>query len=60
MHTSFCFSDEAILAEKLQNMVLYAPPPTDATQSDGDNGKKRKAAPGSLLQRKVYRLDSGE
>jgi len=60
MHTSFCFSDEAILAEKIKTWYCMPPPPADATQSDGDNGKKRKAAPGSLLQRKVYRLDNGE
>jgi hypothetical protein len=31
-----------------------------AAQSGGDNEKKWKAAPGSLLLKKAYRLDSGQ
>jgi len=34
------------------------PSPEDATPSD--DSRKRKAAPGALLQRKIHHLDSGQ
>ena len=61
MSNSLCFSDETILLQKNYNTWYYMPPtPNDAAQSGGDNDKKRKADPGSLLQRKVYHPDSGQ
>jgi len=61
MSSSFCFSDEATLLQKNYKTWYCMPPSSnDAAQSGGDNEKKRKAAPGSLLQRKAYQLDSGQ
>ena len=61
MSNSLCISDETSFLQKNYKTWYCMPPsPTDATQSGGDNDKKRKAAPGSLLQKKVYRLDGGQ
>ena len=54
------FLMKPFLQKNYKTWYCMPPPPADAAQSDGDNGKKRKAAPGSQLQRKVYRLNSVE
>ena len=35
-------------------------PPSSEDAAHSGGNKKRKAAPGSLLQRKAYRIDSGQ
>jgi hypothetical protein len=59
MSNSLCFSDEITLLQKnYKTWYCMTPSPIDAAQSGGN--KKWKAAPGSLFQRKIYRLDSGQ
>ena len=55
------FLDETTLLQKNYKTWYCMPPsPNYAAQTGGENEKKRKVAPGSLLQRKAFQLDSGQ